>query len=189
MRDLADLVRSRRLRYLGSSRTARLRRLARLSRPGLRDISSRQLAWNHCKTYNSGFFDNACCKHLKRSGGRESIFVHVGQHQQRASSRLQATCRTALLKSDEIIELTPAVSDSYRGIGVRASAGMSCPAGVVQKPPGLAYLFPEFCRYDHAMRDIANSDIEYDLGEINTSISVDEAHSNGLARACNNSGD
>lgn len=66
---------------------------------------------------------------------------------------------------------------------------MSCPAGVVQKPPGLAYLFPEFCRYDHAMRDIANSDIEYDLGEINTSISVDEAHSNGLARACNNSGD
>lgn len=39
------------------------------------------------------------------------------------------------------------------------------------------------------MRDIADSDIEYDLREINTSISVDEAHSNGLARACNNSGD
>lgn len=39
------------------------------------------------------------------------------------------------------------------------------------------------------MRDIADSDIEYDLGEINTSISVNEAHSNGLARVRNNSGD
>lgn len=102
---------------------------------------------------------------------------------------MQATCRTALWKSDEIIELTPAVSDSYRGIGVRAPAGMSCPAGVVQKALGLAYLFPEFCGYDHAMRDIADSDIEYDLGEINTSISANEAHSNGLARIHNNSGD
>lgn len=39
------------------------------------------------------------------------------------------------------------------------------------------------------MRDIADSDIEYDLREINTSISVDEAHSNGLARARTDLGD
>lgn len=39
------------------------------------------------------------------------------------------------------------------------------------------------------MRDIADSDIQYDLREINTSISVDEAHSNGLARARNDLGD
>ena len=48
------------------------------------------------------------------------------------------------------------------------------------------YPFPELCGYDHAMRDIADSDIEYDLGEINTSISVDEAHSHGLARIRDN---
>lgn len=55
--------------------------------------------------------------------------------------------QTSVVESDEIIELTPAVSDSYRGIGVRAPAGMSCPAGqpgLLSMPWGLAYLFPEF---------------------------------------------
>lgn len=52
--------------------------------------------------------------------------------------------QNGVVESDEIIELTPAVSDSYRGIGVRAPAGMSWPAGFVQRALGLAYLFPEF---------------------------------------------
>lgn len=62
----------------------------------LRDKSAGWLAWNRCQTYNSGLFDNACCKHLSCSGDWESIFVRLGHINNGASPRLQATCRTAL---------------------------------------------------------------------------------------------
>lgn len=39
------------------------------------------------------------------------------------------------------------------------------------------------------MRDINDSDIEYDLGEINMSVSVKEAHSNGLPKVRDHSDD
>lgn len=190
MRDLADLVRSRRLRHLGSVRVARLRRFARQFRLCLRDKSARQLVWNRCQTYKAGFFDNACCKHLNCSGGRESIFVHVGH----INNEYLLNCRPrAERRRGNQMRSSSSHPCGFRLLprdrGQSASRDELSSRGCPKIPPDLVYLFPECCGYDHAMRDIADSDIEYDLGEINTSISVNEAHSNGLARVRNNSGD